>query len=81
MTAINKPSASKFRPLSGKIEKNSNQQLLELDDIADDEDYVIDELIEDSDEEEPDQEEEFVRLKDSKIVDFLEPEEEVSFLE
>lgn len=48
MTAINKPSASKFRPLSGKIEKNSNQQLLELDDIADDEDYVIDELIEDS---------------------------------
>ena len=38
-------------------------------------------LIEDSDEEEPDQEEEFVRLKDSKIVDFLEPEEEVSFLE
>ncbi len=38
-------------------------------------------LIEDSDEEEPDPEEEFVRLKDSKIVDFLEPEEEVSFLE
>jgi hypothetical protein len=38
-------------------------------------------LIEDSDEDEPDQEEEFVRLKDSKIVDFLEPEEEVSFLE
>jgi hypothetical protein len=38
-------------------------------------------LIEDSDEEEPDQEEEFVRIKDSKIVDFLEPEQEVSFLE
>jgi len=38
-------------------------------------------LIEDSDEEEPDPEEEFVRLKDSKIVDFLEPEQEVSFLE
>jgi hypothetical protein len=38
-------------------------------------------LIEDSDEEEPDPKEEFVRLKDSKIVDFLEPEEEVSFLE
>ena len=38
-------------------------------------------LIEDSDEEEPDQEEEFVRLKDNKIVDFLEPEEQVSFLE
>ena len=38
-------------------------------------------LIEDSDEDEPDPEEEFVRLKDSKIVDFLEPEEEVSFLE
>ena len=38
-------------------------------------------LIEDSDEDEPDPEEEFVRLKDSKIVDFLEPEQEVSFLE
>ena len=38
-------------------------------------------LIEDSDEEEPDLEEELVRLKDSKIVDFLEPEEEVSFIE
>ena len=38
-------------------------------------------LIEDSDEEEPDPEEVFVRLKDSKIVDFLEPEEGVSFLE
>jgi hypothetical protein len=48
MTALNKPSTSKFRPLSGKIENNSNQQLLELEDIQDDEDYVIDELMEDS---------------------------------
>jgi hypothetical protein len=38
-------------------------------------------LIEDSDEEEPESEEVFVRLKENKIVDFLEPEEEVSFLE
>ncbi len=38
-------------------------------------------LIEDSDEDEPDPEEELVRLKESKIVDFLEPKEEVSFLE
>ena len=38
-------------------------------------------VIEDSDKEEPDPEEEFIRLKDNKIVGFLEPEEEVSFLE
>ena len=38
-------------------------------------------LIEDSDEDEPEPEEVSVRLKDNKIVDFLEPEEEVSFLE
>jgi phage/plasmid-associated DNA primase len=38
-------------------------------------------LIEDSDDDEPEPEEVSVRLKDNKIVDFLEPEEEVSFLE
>ena len=38
-------------------------------------------LIEDSDEEEPEPEEVFVRLKDNKIVDFLEPEEKSTFLD
>jgi hypothetical protein len=38
-------------------------------------------LIEDSDDDEPEPEEVSVRLKDNKIVDFLEPEEEVSFIE
>ena len=38
-------------------------------------------LIEDSDEDEPDPEEVFVRLKDNKIVDILDPKSEVSFLE
>jgi hypothetical protein len=38
-------------------------------------------LIEDSDEDEPDPEEVFVRIKDNKIVDILDPKSEVSFLD